>query len=381
MARNGEAMEGSATLSNNPDLVITAIGILSAVGHDAATVCASIRAGLRRAGPVTHFSVLDAETQEIMPITGAPIQSITDGYSTLGRWLLMAQRAFKDLVNFGSLPGPDDASFWQKTGMILITPVLDDERFLFTLHCNAAVIGDTYVGPLLSALGHPITPQHVQVLPEGSTGSLRAVILADHYMINHGLERLFVLASDSYLDGVSLLWLEDQNRLKTGERHAGLIPGEAAAAFLVERRMAAQGRGTRVLANITAVSIDKEENSYLFGKPNHGRALGRTISNALAQANLGKPFGGDLIIDLNGEAWRAYDFGAAITQVPRELLGDYSLSTPAVSLGDTGAASAAIGLAVGVRAFQRGYARSNHTAILCSTVSGSSGTIIISSEG
>lgn len=362
------------------DLSLTAIGIVSPVGHDAVTTCASIRAGLSRSGPIDHFCVLDPKTQEMVPLTGCQIQGLTDGFGSIGRWLQMARGAFKDLAKTGGLPAKEDSVFWHRTGLALVTPVLDDERFFFAMHCHQLMIRDTYIQPLLASIDSQILPENTWVLAEGREGAIRAVAVAEQYLRDRDLDRLLILATDSYLDGMSLTWLDGQDRLKTNLHPTGIVPGEAAAAFLLERRAVASRRRARMIGAVAAVALDEEEENYYSDKPNQGRALARSMTKALSEADEATPFLGDMITDLNGETWRAYEIGAALTQVPKDLMGEIRLVTPAVSVGEIGASSVALGLVYAIRSFEGNYATSDQSLVLCSSPTGRVGTLVIRRE-
>ena len=367
----------SCQLFDNMDLAITSLGMVSSVGYDVATACAAIRAGLSRPVGIPYFSVLEEETHESMPLIGHPIRALTDGFSSVGQWLQMAQTAFRDLLRFGGIPDKDNAAFWQKTGMTLVTPMLDDSRFMYVPYCQPEQIEDTYLKPLLVAMGCPILPENVNLVSEGHRGALQAVAEADTFIHDRHLERLLVLAADSYLDAMSLSWLAEFDRLKTKNKPTGLIPGEAAVGLLLEPYQKAVRRGAKVLAKVKALALEKEKCHYFSDQPNQGRAMAKTITAALSVQSSNKPFAGDLIIDLNGENWRAYEFGTAVTQVPQHLLGEYHLLTPAISVGDTGAASGALNIALAARALDRDYATSASTIIVASSDYGEVGTLII----
>ena len=359
------------------DLAITSLGVVSSVGYDLVTACASIRAGLSRPAAINHFSVLEEDTNETVPLTGHPIYRLTDGYSCLGRWFQMAQRAFRDLVQFGNLPDKDDAEFWQKTGMTLVTPVLDDSRFMYAPYYQPEQIADTYLKPLLTMMDCKIAPENQRLVSEGHRGALRAADEAEEFMRDRYLERVLVLAADSYLDAMSLWWLSEFDRLKTPKEAAGLMPGEAAVALLLEPCAIAESRGAKVLASLRAIALEQEEDHYFADQPNQGRAMARAITKTLSELHRDEPLSGDLIIDLNGENWRAQEFGAATTQVPRHLLGEWHVLAPASSVGDTGAASGAMNIALAVRALNRGYATSEDTLIVASSDYGEVGALIV----
>ncbi|PTL80674.1 hypothetical protein [Vitiosangium sp. GDMCC 1.1324] len=186
-----------------------------------------------------------------------------------------------------------------------------------------------------------------------------------------------VLAVDSYLDPFTLEWLEQRRRLKTGERPVGLMPGEAGAALLVESRTSALRRGARVQASIRAIATGQESRHLFQDKPNTGEALAAVAAACLDAGAPGAPFGGDIVLDLNGEEWRAREWGHARVRLAQHLEESSRWVLPSVSVGDVGAASGAVGLCVAVRSLVRRYSRGRQVLALSSSEWGDVGAILV----
>ncbi|WP_437933923.1 hypothetical protein [Sorangium sp. So ce341] len=357
------------------DLAITSVGLICSVGHDAATSAAAIRAGLSRTTLLAHFEVLDSETHESLPLTGHAVEGISDGFSGVGRWTRMAARAVLDLVRSGSLPALDDASAWSRTAVALVTPALDSERFTYVEQCHPDRIARSYAEPLLSSLGGAIPASRASVIPAGHAGAAQVIAEASRLM-PHPLERILLIAADSWLDAVSLDWAASSGGLKGREWPVGFAPGEAAAAILIERRKSTgasvAGRCAMIAgacwSGATAEEIDD------VGR---ARALADVAASALSRSGAELPFAGDLIVDLNGEPWRARQFALALGRLQPAHLGRYRLVTPAASVGDTGAASGALALVCAARASLRGYNSGRDILILSSSDDGDVGAIVV----
>jgi 3-oxoacyl-[acyl-carrier-protein] synthase-1 len=315
----------------------------------------------------------------MVPLIGHQVWGLTEGKAAIPRWLAMASRAFGDLRKAAQLPDARDLAFWKRTGIVLVGPTLDTERFLFAPLCHPEVIRDTYVDPLMRSLGVPVDPAAMFFLPLGRTGALRALTGVDVLLGQASVDRMIVIAADSYLDGHSLEWLTETERLKSAEQPTGLMPGEAAVAILIhggeQGGQSRSGGGVRV----RAVAIDAEEEEYATGRQN-GRALARAMTAVLASAGMPAPIEGDLYDDLNGESWRAYEFGSALAQISVDVLQVRRFITPAMSIGDVGAASTLLGVAVAARAFERGYARANAAIVTSMSRSGKVGAVLVGQE-
>ena len=354
------------------------MGAISSVGHDVVTACAAIRAGLASPSPLTHFPVLEEESQQSVPLMGHAVAGMTDGFSSVGRWLQMAPRAFDDLVRSGALPDRENTAFWQRTGVVFATPVLDDERFEHAVQCHPERIGHTFVEPMLLATHRPPAAANHWLVSEGHRGALCAIADAAA-RIHHTLERVVVIAVDSWLDAFSLSWLAERHRLKTDENPVGMMPGEAAVALLIEARGAAERRHAKVLASIVGLSLEQEEMDSGKAGPGDGAAQGRALAAAMESAKIQAPFEGDLVVDHNGESWRGHELAMLRTRGPRRLLGNCRVVAPALSTGDTGAASAALGIACGVRSLQRGYSAAEKVVVQSRSDWGGVGILILSS--
>jgi 3-oxoacyl-[acyl-carrier-protein] synthase-1 len=85
-----------------------------------------------------------------------------------------------------------------------------------------------------------------------------------------------------------------------------------------------------------------------------GRAIAETIRRVLPAAEGDRKYSGDLYLDLNGEDWRARAWGHAQVHLTRAIEFDRCRTfVPAESIGDTGAASAAIAVGLALWNFHK----------------------------
>lgn len=363
---------------------ITSLGMVSSVGQDVVTACAAIRAGIVRARPLPYFQVLDETSQEVGPITGHPVRALTEGFTIIGRWLRLARGCIADLLRQGSLPDASHTSFWGSTGVLAVTPYHDDDRLggeASDEPSSTEPVRSAYLQPLLEALRLPIDERHAEVLPIGPAGAIHAIHQAARWMEARGLERLLVIAVDSYCDPLTLDWLAGYGRLKTPENPCGLMPGEAGACFLLESAASARRRHPPMRFAISSAAVQVEKNHFFSRKPNLGVALAESLRETVAGAALKGPFEGSLVSDLNGENWRSKEWGHALLRL-RPYLGEgLHLMLPATSVGDTGAASGAVNVCVATRALVRGYARAEHILVVSSSERGQVGAVCLKREG
>lgn len=356
---------------------ITGLGAVTSVGLGARAACAAIRAGLSRPAPFEDFPILDEETQSPVPLVAHPVAGFTEGFSFMGRWMRLARGAFDDLLRSGAVAAPDDDRFWAATALLAATPPPDDELFLPEEEGGAvAMLRDGFLGPLQGMLGVPLQPANVALVPTGQAGVAEAFRIALGRLAGDGPERVVVMGVDSLLEPLRLQRLASEDRLKTDENPTGLSPGEAAACVLLERPSSARRRGVPALAMAAGAAVDHEPVPDDDGpRPTQGRALARCLRAAAERLSPG-PFAGDLVHDLTGETWRAAEWGTALVRLERAM-GPFRAHLPATSLGDTGAASAAVGVCLGVHLVRRGAALNGTSIVASSDEGGDVGAIAL----
>jgi len=182
---------------------------------------------------------------------------------------------------------------------------------------------------------------------------------------------------DSYLEPELLRTLHQLRILKVPDQPVGIMPGEAAAFILLERYEHAVRRGAAVEALIGAPGLGTEDSHRFSGKPPHGQALHEAIHQTLQRHHEPTDTIGWLMGSLNGDTWKAREWGHVLTRLPQELTSA-RIWSPAESFGELGAATAAVSVCNAVRAFQRGYAKTRHILVWASNEDGGKGALIVS---
>ena len=196
-------------------------------------------------------------------------------------------------------------------------------------------------------------------------------------MIEKGqVDRVIVVAVDSYLDPMTLEWLSETERLNADENGKGLIPGEAGACFMLESVSSSERRHARIEARVPE-ALGFEQDHLCSEKRNQGIALGSVISEALRGASKFERFDGVVISDFNGETWRALELGGARVRALAELGSDPHFLFPSISVGEVGAASGACAVCFAARFLQRPRSRYSSALILSSSESGEVGAVCL----
>ncbi|WP_437541479.1 hypothetical protein WME97_27130 [Sorangium sp. So ce367] len=350
---------------------ITSLGMISPVGLSAIATAAAVRAALSFPAELDLFDAELGDEADARPVRGHPIHDFTEGFHLFGRWVRMAAGCLDDLVTYGDLDRRDTA-FWRGTGLYLATPVSDPRRFDLDAPMSSQEVLDVYGLRILSVTELAIPAAQVEVMMLGHAGTASAVQRASRAIQNGHLQRVIVLGVDSYLDAPSLEWSLD--RVKVADHPVGLMPGEAGACFLLEAEAAARRRGAPIHAVVQGATVGAEPNHLFTEEINLGTGLASAMAALLPE---GAIFSGDAFVDLNGEEWRARELaGARVTLGPR--FEPARLVAPASSLGETGAASGAIGVCLAARSFARGYDANGQALVTSSSEHGHVGAIRLS---
>jgi 3-oxoacyl-[acyl-carrier-protein] synthase-1 len=369
------------------DLAITGIGMVCSVGHDVATGCAAIRAGMTRPRPLPWFEVATEDEFTVEPgrLIGLPIRGFTEGFHLVGLWVRTAVGCVQDLLRQRSADGDRRAERLDgpRTAVVLALPDLGPNRCPGSVYSPPETYQQDFLAPLIELLRLSIPLELQSVVLAGHTGALEAAERAAELILAGSADRALVIAVDSYLDPGTLSWLAGSGRLKTDATPMGLIPGEAGACFLLESRVSAERSGAPIRGWFESVAISDDPEQSPWKQPSQGASLAEAVWSALGDSPRAgsSVFHGDLVVDLNGEQWRAYEYGTCRTRLASDLDPECTTMVPAVSLGDVGTASAAVAVCTIIRSFERGYSHSDASLILSSSESGHRGAAVLSGAG
>jgi 3-oxoacyl-[acyl-carrier-protein] synthase-1 len=337
-------------------LVVTGIGMRTSVGQNAVQSCAAIRAGINRFGEWPCMaSPTDADGG---PVIGAAVVPLLGNGSWMEKFFELATQPFLEVLwhaDLGEAVGHDRPPRW---GVFLGVPhdtrpgVEEAEAAEFR---QAAAERDLF----------PVCPAKMELFPHGHAAGLLALEKAAQSLEQGEIDFAVVGGVDSLLHGPCLYWLQTERKLKHSENPAGLIPGEAAAFIVVESERYARGRGANVLARLAPVHTGRE--SVPAGKPTSADALTQVTRALFDSLPADRRNVLRVVLDLNGESWRFFEWSLADTRNPPPAPTFRQLWHPADCLGDVGAATGPALLAVAARAFERGYAVGDALPVITSS--------------
>ena len=177
-----------------------------------------------------------------------------------------------------------------------------------------------------------------RIYTAGNTGVFQCIAAARELLAG-GATACIIAAADSLLNARALLALETNERLKTETNFDGVIPGEGAAAFALERYTDDQDS----YARLTGLGFGNEE-SVQKKTPNLAKGLAQALKGALedARADL---FDMDFRVGcVTGEQAGFSEASTGFARIQRKHKDEFALLLPAETLGDVGVALPACAL-------------------------------------
>jgi len=327
---------------NQLSVVVTAVESNTPVGLTMEQSSAAIRAG------IPGFR----EHQPYMPIVREydvaedPIQVASNGRISAFDWGRLFDLITGPLTSLVEMSGLGRAEM-AKGGLYFALPANDEVVKKFDLR-------RLFLEQASERLALPVTKEFLGV-QTGSTGAYVLVERAMEKMQAGEMNFCIIAAVDSYLLDDRLNFYDRNWRLKTDRNAAGFIPGEAGAVFLLETEEFARQRKAPILMRIDGVHGDQELNPVTGAKTSTGSGLAGAIEPLAELSNNGQPWRW-VLSDLNGERYKAYEWGLVLPRLNKLFADNHQLSYIADVIGDVGAAMAAVQIGYISNAFERGFA-------------------------
>jgi 3-oxoacyl-[acyl-carrier-protein] synthase-1 len=321
-------------VSSQP-LAIVGSGLVTGVGLSAPATCAAIRCAIDNFQE-TRF--MDAGGEWIMGCE-VPLEQPWRGTTKLVKMLAMALRECAE-----TMPGVD----LNATPIVLCLAEKNRPGLLPNLvHEVREGIQDE-----LGFRLHPLS----QLVTEGRVGVAVGLYQARQLIYGRGAPRVIIAGVDSLLVGPTLSAFEERERLLTSQNSNGFIPGEAAAAILVQAPTASdkpQLVCSGIGFGIEKATEDSEE-------PLRADGLVQAIKGALADAGCDM---GDLdfrITDVSGSQYQFKEAALALSRILRKRKEEFDIWHPADCVGEVGAAVGGIMAAVIDAACRKAYSKGSH---------------------
>jgi 3-oxoacyl-[acyl-carrier-protein] synthase-1 len=264
--------------------------------------------------------------------------SLSDDLLGVERWLALAAPALRECVS-PTTGAPPSAT--RPPPLFLSIPQAgradDDAR-----------VGEELLPALASRSGVALDVSRSQLVRQGHAGFATA-LLAGVAQLAAGSPAVLVGGVDSYYHPGVLAALDADRRVHSGAIEAGIIPAEGAA-FV---RLAREAGGARILGTILGVEIGRDE-SVVTGDPNLAEAMTKLVRRISVAAPDGRvPW---ILSDGNGERHRRDEWVKVAIRSKDIFPQDGRHDHPVEEMGELGAASGAVFLAVVATAWETGFA-------------------------
>ncbi len=368
-------------------LAVTALGVVSPLGWDAASSCAAARAGLLRLSPLDDYTGRNPDTGDAEPVLGHTVSGCTEGFTGAGRLVRLGVAALAALRR----PREED---WEHTGLVLnlssglplraaaaaagvpLDLGSEDAELPEATRNALRQQGEQHLLARLTRLAEvPIPSHHWRVIRGDQAGFLHGLAAAASLLEQRAISRCIVGGIDSYVDRPVVEALDELRLLNTASRPHGILPGECSAFLQVEPLAAARRRGARIDCVLGAQALHHEAHDRFAGRPWQGAALAEALAQVFQAAAAGQP-PGRFIGNLTGDERRAYDWGCALIRLQaRGLPSQLPAWHTGISFGEIGASTAPMAIAMAAHAFARHHAGTRDIVVWLSSDSGERGAL------
>ena len=340
---------------------IVGVGASTPVGRNVWASAAAVRAGL--AGFSEHPSVNDSAGEPVRVARAKWIDPDADVTTRCGALLASAL----DEV-LAPIPRPNGRRL-PKVGVALALPPerpgrppeLDDRLAQVVLDCYGRNLG----APTAFRSGH--------------AAGVAALDAAVQNLASSRCDVFVVAGVDSYVCRDTLEWLERSGQLHGAgdpENTWGFIPGEAASAILLCTPAAAELFGLQSLGELVGVGLGAEPHPIKSGEVCVGEGLTTAFRTALAALPLPEQVH-NVLCDLNGEPYRAEEYGFTAIRTRERFRSVTEFVAPADAWGDVGAAGVPLHMAAAVISQRKRYGKGPVSLVSASSEDGQRGAAII----
>lgn len=332
---------------------IVGFGACTAVGRSAWASAAAVRAGI--AGFAQHPYMIDTAGE---PMRAAMAPWIDIGCRGVERFEQLLFPAVDEALD-GLAGLPVDASRWALAlGLPSDRPGLP--------HGLAADL----LQRARSRFGHVMGVG--ATFEKGHAAGLVGLQAAVRKLQSGGLDGCIVAGVDSWIEPETLEWLEAQDQLHGAgplNNAWGFIPGEAGGAVLLVRERVMRQIGLKPLAAVLSVGTAHEPKRI----KTETVCIGEGLTQAFREALAGMPAGArvsDIYCDMNGEPYRADEFGFTALRTKEHFESASDFVAPADCWGDVGAAGGILHLVLATVAAHKRYAKGSLALIWSSAEMG-----------
>jgi 3-oxoacyl-[acyl-carrier-protein] synthase-1 len=321
-------------------VVIVALGASTSIGRDAWASAAAVRAGVNHFGQ--HPFMIDTAGEPMRVARADWLGIDVSGVDRFEALLFPAiEQAIEPLMaHAGSVP---------------------TVALALGLPAPRPGVPDSLQGELMKRIARHFAKRFgaAAAFASGHAAGLMALEAGLRKLQQGGLDACVVAGVDSYIDADALEWLESCDQLHSAgplNNAWGFIPGEAAGALLLMRADAAERIGAKPLATVLGAASAVEAKRIKTETVCLGEGLTEAFRAAL-QSLPGGALVSDVYCDMNGEPYRADEYGFTALRTKEAFVSPSEFVAPADCWGDVAAASGPLQVMLSTIAGAKGYAR------------------------
>jgi 3-oxoacyl-[acyl-carrier-protein] synthase-1 len=223
----------------------------------------------------------------------------------------------------------------------------------------------------------------VASFPQGHAAGLLALGTAVKQLAQNALDACVVAGVDSYIEPATLEWLEECEQYHGAgplNNAWGFIPGEAAGALLLMRGGLIERFRLTPLARILGVGSAFEPKRVKTDTVCVGEGLTQAFRQTLAALPQGDRVT-DVYCDMNGEPYRADEYGFASLRTKEAFESASGFIAPADCWGDVAAASGPLHVGIAAAAGTKHYANGRYSFVWGSSEGGERGAVLMALGG
>jgi len=217
-------------------------------------------------------------------------------------------------------------------------------------------------------LDYPV--QATQALSGGHASGIMAMEVAYHMIQNDPKILCLVGGIDSYIQSDTLEWLDATEQLHSPNTIWGFCPGEAAGFTLLCSQQFADYFGLEYQAELLAIASASEENLIKTDTVCVGKGLSKAFKGVFKILDSTDEKISNTICDMNGEPYRADEYGFSVARTTHYFEDSADFMTPADCWGDIGAASGPMYAALNRLTISKNIKCPNNTLIWASSECG-----------
>jgi 3-oxoacyl-[acyl-carrier-protein] synthase I len=335
---------------------VVSTGMACCVGLGAEAACAAMRAG------ISMFEELPYFDNSGEPIVGTVLPDLKPGLRGSERLVEILSLAVSDCLADGQ---------HEPSSVALLVGLAEPKR-----PGGGGELAETIVGTVQQKLGVRFHPHWSRAFARGHTAGFEALGAARELLRQERVGACLICGVDSYINANSLAWLERHWRLKTPDNSDGVIPGEAAAAVLLQNLGAAQD-STADAVRVTGLGFAKESVDVFSEEPLLGLGLTEAARAALGEAGLEFHEIDLRLSDVTGEHYGFKEQALMLARLMRQRREEFPIWHCADSIGDTGAAAGICQLVMAFHAFRKRAATADRVICFTSAVPGDRAVVVL----